>query len=197
MYIERLISVILAVCGIIVALYILYLICNSDDETIEMQKVETQMQIVGKSVNIPSDSLLKINVQKDVLENSLNKRLRFICYIDSSSCSTCTISGARVWDGIVAMTRKHGVDVMPVFVLHVPVSKKEKIIAAVGSSRFKHEVYLDTTGIFQHSNLWIATDETYVVLIDENNRIVFVGDPTHNEIIQNDYFKYISRQSKC
>lgn len=196
MHIERLISTILAVCGIIVALYILYLINNSDDETKEIRKEEIQMQIVGKSVNIPDDSLFRINVQKDVLENSLNKRLRFICYIDSNSCSTCTISGVRVWDGIVAMTRRHGIDVMPVFVLHVPASKKEKIIAAVESSRIKHEVYLDTIGVFQHSNPWINTDETYVVLIDENNRIVFVGDPTLNEILQNEYFRYISKQTK-
>jgi hypothetical protein len=75
MHIERLISTILAVCGIIVALYILYLINNSDDETKEIRKEEIQMQIVGKSVNIPDDSLFRINVQKDVLENSLNKRL--------------------------------------------------------------------------------------------------------------------------
>ena len=194
MYIERLIYSILAVFGIIVALYILCSILNSNDEIKDMQESGVQMQVINETVRFPDDSLLRINELKDISMDSLNKRLRFICFVDSTSCSVCTISGARVWDGIVAMTRRHGIDVMPVFVLHVPASKNEKIIAAVESSRFKYEVYLDTIGVFQQSNLWINTDETYVVLIDEDNRILFVGDPTRNEIIQKEYFSYISNK---
>ena len=191
MHIERLTSGILSICGILTSATIIYSIWKTYCVKADVNTAEAQTNIIGSTIYIPIDSLFKINGLEPDMVDTLNTSFRFICYIDSSSCSTCTITKARIWDGIVALTRKHNVDVQPIFILHASSFKAKNLIAAVNSSRIKYDIYLDTLGLFQRSNKWVTQYETHVVLINKNHEIVFMGDPTQSEITQNEYFNFI------
>jgi hypothetical protein len=191
MYIKRLIVGLLTVSGILLAVFILYSIPKSRNEIQDVAAEEVQVNVMGSTVHIPTDSLFKVDGLKSNMVDTLDMNFRFISYVDSSSCSTCAITKSRVWDGIVAMTRKHNIDVQPIFILHPSASKINDLIMAINSSRIKFDIYIDTLGAFRHANEWITQNGSHTVLTDKNHRIVFVGDPTDSEITQGKYFDFI------
>lgn len=55
---------------------------------------------------------------------------------------------------------------------------------ALRTSNLKHPVFIDTTGVFMRKNSHIPKEQMlHTFLLDENNKVILVGDPVRNKRI--------------
>lgn len=114
--------------------------------------------------------------------------LKYICYVDSTECSPCVLKKAFKWNDYICKFRKHNKKIT--FTYIISSKNSDDIITQARESGFCQTVFIDTSGVFSKQNPHIPKESMYhIFLLDENNRIILVGNPLTNKGIEKAFFK--------
>ena len=149
-------------------------------------------QMIGSTVMLPTDMSMVINGEITTVPNNLIFRPKLVVYIDTSGCSMCRISNIADYEYF-----KDTSNIANAFEIVLLVAEGEieriPISRIVADQDYKIPVYIDKEGTFLKDNPQIPYDWRYhSFFVDSFGKIVFVGDPTHNEdllLMINTYLK--------
>lgn len=160
---------------------IFVLLCSCTDET---RKIKCNIEKMReRSMCLPFEKMQPYNKEEisDVLSA---KSYQLIIYVDSTQCSTCYLNTINRWCSTLDSLRNKSDKLTSVFIL----SSSKKHIKSVKNKlkhlKFDHLIYLDSVGAFAQNNPHIPTESMYhTFLLDKNNNVVFVGDPSRNQSV--------------
>lgn len=119
-------------------------------------------------------------------------KYKMVIYADSSRCSSCFIKHLSKWNEYLDLEKKGKVEV--IFILETKKAELEHYCYETRFSRINHPVYFDTEGFFRNKNPHIPANELFhVFLIDQNDRIILVGNPVTNPKIRNMFIETLNK----
>lgn len=151
-------------------------------------------EMVGKRVAL--EDLTSFWMGRDSLYLKTDSSLvKLIVFYDSTACQSCRVKTMFEWESFIEMEKKtNGKFVfMPVF--SPSKNEYEQFLRLLAISRFKHHVWVDSSGSFLRNNKFLPEDKFYYAfLVDESNSILIVGDPIVNPNLVQLYDKVINRK---
>lgn len=148
---------------------------------------------VGSEILIPNNMRVLLEGRDTLMEDDLLKaEMKIVVYNDTTGCSSCKISHLNEWNEMLDFTRKFDGKVSVVYVFSPSPNNVREVIIALKTYGFTYPVFLDETNAFKVQNACIPAGATYhTFLLDRENRVVLVGDPTWNENLSELYRKTI------
>ena len=120
-----------------------------------------------------------------------------VVYADSSQCSPCFINGLRNWERLNPNELKAKYKTNVVFIIEPLKDKGEQVKEELIKSHFKYPVLIDTHYCFRNANKELPNQPIYHnFLLNKENKIILVGDPSKNENIEKLFYDFISKRRK-
>ena len=127
--------------------------------------------------------------------NLLNYDYKIVTFVDSSNCTACSMKLAR-WKEISAdLKTKDDVDVEIITIVRN--QNPSEVISLLEQQNYLMPVAIDSTGIFMQANKLPADADLHTFLLDEDNRIVAIGNPSTNPKIKELYYDIIGQSAYC
>lgn len=171
------------VCYILlVAVSAIFSACDSRKK--EVQERVEKMQ--SSKVTIPyekmecwtSDSLRSVDSWK-------HAKLRLVHYADSASCSSCLLQKLVKVEILFRMERLSDYEFCNVFIATPKGKAKKKLKKEYEEGQIPRTVFVDTANVFIQTNPNIPSETMYhTFLLDENDSIIFVGNPLAGQKIE-------------
>lgn len=146
--------------------------------------------ITEKNVDLCLDRM-KLCKSRNYDQNLVHKgSYNLVVYIDSTSCTTCTIDKLYKWNDFILATQRFKHKVNFIFVVEAKQYLLEDAYLYIESCGLKVPVYIDSIFTFKRNNPQIPKENRYhVFLTDKNGKVLVVGNPKENthisELIKN------------
>lgn len=154
----------------------------------ESRSIKEIRMMVGKTITFEGD--YSYFDKSDSYSQLYDKPIRIVTYIDNEACAECALKPLIVFDTIVSRVSKSADSIEVVAIMHginIAIYQTElqnlnvnSVICVDSSHTFLKRNKLDKT---------LYRNRTFI--IDANNRIVFVGDPVFNPLLQKSYEKIL------
>ena len=108
----------------------------------------------------------------------------YVSYVDSMSCSSCTLSHLSDWYFLTQNINKNVLDY--IFIIAPPKDDRKKVFEKVGHDLINgRHVYIDTLGVFErHNHHFPQNKMLHTFLIDKECNVVLIGNPLKNAQIE-------------
>lgn len=136
---------------------------------------------VGSHIDLELDSMLYISNPQSPAFNIKQQKFSYIVYVDSLSCSDCAINHFADWASFENQVDPNRMTYL--FIVSTKTKNKSHIIEKVKKDTlFNDRIYIDNTGIFEHSNPHLPSNKLlHTFLIDNSGQVVLVGSPINNQ----------------
>ncbi len=119
-------------------------------------------------------------------------KLTYVIYSDTSDCSLCYLQHLELWNDFVDMEKEHEGIVRFLFVMEARKEENGNLYEQLGITNLKHCIYVDENTTFSKNNPQIPTSAFFhTFLLDEEKKVILVGDPTKNEKIESIFMKIV------
>ena len=124
-----------------------------------------------------------------------HKGLKLIIYSDSTVCSSCRLRNIHLWDDWVIKTEAYR-DILDICFIFSPTLKDiNNFRLAMRTYAPDYPVYVDSLSIFRKANPHLPHNPLFhTFLLDEDNRVVLVGNPLENERIEELFWKIVKER---
>lgn len=155
--------------------------CNSQKRGLE-EKIE---KLQSKAIEMPYERMACWASDSIKAISPWNKaKLKLVHYIDTLTCSTCYLQKAALNELICSMEKLSNNEFYNVFIINPDSKTKKRLESDFHSRRIPQTIFVDSTNIFMETNSNIPSESMYhTFLLDENNKVVLVGNPIANEKI--------------
>lgn len=164
---------------------------------LQQRKIEEEYKLIKSvKVTIPMEKLTMLTPKSNIQDASENKNnnYKFIIYHDSLQCSSCELKRLTIWNSIISKSKASGVGMDYYFIFSPLNGGEEKFKSNYLDSRLLYPIYIDSEGKFSQDNPFIHQSRKYrCFVLNEDNRIVFIGDPTKNLDIENLYIEFLEK----
>jgi len=167
-------------------LFVLLFLFSCNRNNLEKQLINFS----GTEIFFPES--LQANQQgRDTLMILTHAPLKIVVWCDSiGCCSSCRIKRLLEWN-------EFGDVFEPIFIFSTKANEQHSIHNTLRTSGFKHPVYIDKGNFFRKNNPDIPSDaRLHTFLLDENNKVILIGNPINNEMLWELYKEQISSQIK-
>lgn len=142
----------------------------------------------GKKILFPKYSFFTIYA-KDTVDVSLkDKTLKIISYIDSTGCLNCKL-GLDRWLQLMYDLDSIHIPIPVLFYFHP--RDLNNLIFILRKHNFKYPVCIDIKDSFNILNKFPNDMAFQTFLLDNNNRVLAIGNPIHNPKVKDLYLKII------
>ena len=152
------------------------------------KKIERKIAKMSEEpIRVVTEGMLVCNVLDSILQNADDKsKLKMVVWADSSECSQCYIRHLDMWKGFVELERENPSGIQYFFILETVPEKLEEMITMIQDTQLDHSIYIDTAQYFRQHNPTIPSDVMFhTFLLDSDNKVILVGNPTKNKSIYN------------
>lgn len=171
------------------SLYILFTIllavsCNSNSKKQDMMTIVKEWS--GKEIKFPStfDTIKYSNSKgKDIYD------YKIFVYIDSIGCSSCKLQLHEWKKFITELNSTTNKEIQYIFILHPKDIREIKIQAKI--NKFNHPLYFDKNNDFEKLNKFPSEASLQTFLLDQDNRVILLGNPILNPQIKELYINKI------
>lgn len=173
------------ITGYILLSTICSLICACNSQKQELQeKVE---KLRSKAINIPYDRMgCWTNDSIRVISPWNKAKLKLVHYIDSATCSTCYLQKAAINEFICNLEESSNNEFYNVFIISPDNKDRKRLKTDFNEKLTPQTIFVDTANVFTEVNPNIPSELMYhTFLLDENNKVILVGNPIANEKIGN------------
>jgi hypothetical protein len=149
--------------------------CKNKKQLSEAQKIVTEW--VGKEIKFP-DGVKCSFMGKDTICPGIIKPYRVLLYVDSIGCSSCKFK-LSAWQDLMHDSDSlisNKID----FLFYFQPKKKEDITFLLKVERFKYPISLDLKNEINRLNHFPSKIEHQCFLLDSNNKVLMIGNPTLN-----------------
>lgn len=156
--------------------------CKSNNEEIKnnIQQMRSSPIIIpyGEMECWTTDSLLKIAPWE-------NAKIKLVHYVDSAKCSTCYLGKIIIFEEFLQLENDYHGLFCNIFIANPNKKDLFRLKIEHMNNRLPQTVFIDTTHAFLSRNHNIPDETIYhTFLLDENNKIILVGNPIFNENIK-------------
>lgn len=146
---------------------------------------------VGTSVVIPLDFVCRI-IDSTITYRGCNiADYKIITYVDSTGCTSCRLK-LQEWDDIIQDYNSIAdVD----FLMIVESNNATEILQLLRNNLFNYPVAIDSAQYFKKHNKLSCNSSVHTFLVDNENKILVIGNPVINPKIQTLYRNIISENN--
>lgn len=123
-------------------------------------------------------------------------KYRLVVFIDSAECNSCRLSHLEEWNDWIELADRNGGDFSMAFLLQPRAEETSSILIKMRwASKVYNGIplYVDKEAEFLKRNFRREIPTLmHTMLLDSNNMVVYVGDPTRNEHVSEDMKKIIN-----
>ena len=171
----------------IVLSVLLLICCNNNKELVEQME-----KISSVPLKVSYTEMLRVTDSTMTSVPDRKYPYTMVVYMDSVSCSRCIMNSLRYWNDLFYLEKEGRVYFS--FILSADHGNKDEIIESYKASGLKHEVYVDTSGVFRRQNPQITDNRLlHDLLINKNDSVVLIGDPTKNNKLNEMFFSIIKK----
>lgn len=161
--------------------------CSCKNRTISKSEYEL---LKNSTITFPKEGWIYDSCRLSNIDGLLKGRYRFLVFKDSVLCSPCYVKSLGEWEGFLSEFKLGDVDVL--FVLQPKKSEIISVKSVLSKRRYKHPVYLDTTGVFLKQNKQMPENEIFhYMLLNKNNKVTVIGNPLRNKEVNNIIIKEV------
>ena len=168
----------------ILGVVIMLLVCSCK-ESPKRHYASLLKEWINREVVFP-DNLVFTVQGRDTVPFPLDGHYKILTYIDSIGCTSCKL---QLDDWKKFMSNKDVVDVRFLFVFSP--AKRNDILKSLKEHTFIHPVCIDETNKLDGLNHFPTEFKGQTFLLDENNKVLAVGNPIHNLKVKELYLKII------
>lgn len=170
-------------------LSLLFIGCNSAKIKKDLQRLQSA------AVILPQQGQITILGRDTLIPDFMWSELKLIVYTDSVGCSSCTVSRMHQWNSFVEYAKQYGNRLKYYHILSPRKQDINKVRIALAGSALEYPVIIDTLGDFGRQNAHIPQNKAlHTFLLDENNKVILVGDPLHNKKIEEIFYKIVEEK---
>ncbi|MDR1737620.1 MAG: hypothetical protein LBR66_02200 [Candidatus Symbiothrix sp.] len=147
---------------------------------------------IDKQILIPTDisPFYADSTNKEIITNRQDV-YKIVVYVDSFECTTCNLR-LYLWKEFISETAECCADNVNYLFYFQPKSNNSDIVSLMKRDRFYYPVFFDEKNTIAKMNHWGNEVSSMCFLLDKNNRVLLVGDPTHNLRLWELYKKVVS-----
>ena len=143
----------------------------------------------GKEIKFPERSVFTVQGKDTVDFTYQDADYKVLVYVDSVGCTSCELQLDRWKKVIKEMTEETGKDIPFLFFFHPKDMKELRYLTRRDS--FTYPVCFDEKDELNVLNRFPLDMTFQTFLLDEENRVVSVGNPVHNPKVKELYLKHI------
>lgn len=168
-----------------IAALLLLISCSSNNS--EQRAIVEEW--LGKEIVIPND--LKFQIQDTPINYDFNNAdFKIVTYIDSTGCTNCKMR-LKDWDAFINYCKSF-VDLDVNFLMIIESDDYKDVKSLIRHNDFLHPVVFDKNG--KYNNNKINNEDLYnTFLLDRDNKVLAIGNPTVNPKIRDLYLKIIRK----
>lgn len=156
---------------------------------------EELLEFYSKTIQLPDLNYYNLNGIDTINVDIMKSKLKLIIYFDSINCTSCYISKLIYWKPFIEYSCSLRDELSLVFVLFPPNSEKETIKFKLMSYPIDYPVLIDKNGDFEKLNPHLPKNKAmHTFLLDENNKVILVGNPLYNKEIEKLFYKITQEQ---
>ena len=142
---------------------------------------------VGKVITIQTECVFSNNSTNRVDHKAAS--IKIVNYIDSIGCTRCK-SQLPLWVNLIEQLRALGVEKVVVLQFIHPKTTFDANYF-LSKENYKFPVCVDTNDAFNRINQLPNDERFHCFLLDENNRVILIGNPVQNPKIRDLYIRTI------
>ena len=153
--------------------------CKKNSKKEDIAKVVKEW--TGKKIKFP-DNVSCFVLGKDSLfelcEDCIHKEYKILLYVDSSGCDVCKLD-LYEWDKVI----KESENLFPNkvgFLLFLQPNNLEEMANFLLYNNFDYPVFMDTIGYINRLNRFPQEMQHQCYLLDNNNKVIAIGNPAIN-----------------
>jgi hypothetical protein len=165
--------------------------CKENKKRTEVQQIVTEW--IGKTVQFPESiqcNILGKDTVPGLCSGLFQKEYKILLYVDSSGCSSCRLKLAQ-WRQLIEEADSLFQENLGFLLFFQPKSKKELGIL-FQRDKFDYQVFIDMNNTINHRNHFPQHQEYQCFLLDSNNKVLMIGNPTLNPKIWELYKEVIT-----
>lgn len=159
--------------------------CNRDDQRTKAQKMVKEW--TGKTIEIP-EGIDSYFMTKDSMAPVSKSPYKLFVYTDSTGCTSCTLN-LLAWKHYIKEADSLLGDKLDFMFYFQPKDEKE-LQFLFRRDKFEHTVYMDREAKLLKLNSFPSEMEYQSFLLDSDNKVISIGNPTLNTKIW-DLYKQI------
>jgi hypothetical protein len=160
--------------------------CNKNRRIFEVENIVKGW--IGKCIQLPDvKPIIPYSRVKDTTQytKSYNKAYKILLYTDSTGCTSCKLQ-LYLWKKYIKELNSQ-VDFM--FYFHT--KTEEELLLFFKREQFVYPIYIDSKDELNKLNKLPENPQYQCFLLNNNNKILSLGNPTHNSRIWELYKKII------
>ena len=173
-------------------LYVAILIlvfCASCTDTKKEKLSNLINEWLGKEIYFPMDFMSEKLDSNITYCDSLNHAYSIFCYIDSMGCMSCKLKLPE-WKSFMSIVDSLYPNTVSFrFVFQSP--KIRELELMLKRENFSAPILIDKKGVFEKMNNFPSDMSFQTFLLDEDNKVVAIGNPVHNPKVKELYLKII------
>lgn len=143
------------------------------------------------AINLDFANAAAIYEGKDSTYQSADVR-KLVLFVDSTSCSPCVLSHFVNYYDISESLSLHNGELL--VVLHPQQGRLDEVKKRMRHERFPFWCIVDSVGVFVKNNPGIPENQLlHTFALDEQNKVILVGDPTRNDRIKELFYREVLR----
>ena len=155
--------------------------CNSQKRGLE-EKIE---KLQSKAIEMPYERMACWASDSIKAISPWNKaKLKLVHYVDSVTCSTCYLHKIAANELLFRMEKLSNNEFYNIFIINPDNKAKKRLEMDFNDKLIPQTIFVDSANVFTEVNPNIPSESMYhTFLLDENNKVILVGNPNANEKI--------------
>lgn len=151
-----------------------FISCNHDNK----ENRDIFASWIGKKITIPENIDIRILGEELTDKNYINKKAKIFVYVDSLGCTACNME-IGAW--ILRMNDLYdsGIEIPILFSVHS--NDYDELEKELSSMYFECPIIYDYNNDIERLNKFPVKKEYRTFLLDEENNVILMGTPAHND----------------
>jgi hypothetical protein len=153
--------------------------CREDKQKQNILHILTEW--TGKQIQLPDSyqcSFIGRDTARSLCAEILSKKYKILLYMDSTGCTPCKLHLSE-WKKLIHETDSLFAGKLGFIFLFYPQDKKE-LYFLLNRDKMDYPVFVDNDSKIYQLNKFPEQSEYQCFLLDRNNRVISVGNPTYN-----------------
>ena len=173
---------------------LLYSSCTGNNNE-HKKKLEAELRKFQEIAIILPDNLLARHCDEQVSPDKslLTRPFKLVIYVNQEGCQDCKLHSLLPSTYMFMLENRHYENFGLVMILNT--SNMEDTDATLSELRFRHTVFYDLDGSFEFLNPHLPANELFhTFLLNEENKVVLVGNPVRNEKLTKLYLAELNKK---
>lgn len=152
--------------------------CQGNKQKDKARKIVNEW--IGKEIKFPEGIPCQLADKETICTDVTNRTYKVVAYTDSAGCTSCRLKLAD-WKRVIAEADSLFPGKMDFIFFFQPKTRDLKeLVYLLKRDKFDHPVFIDTENRINGMNHFPSEMEYQCFLLDLNNKVILVGNPTLN-----------------